>query len=673
MVNSAMVNLKAADTNNIYIDSIIVNIPRHDILIDSQYSSYSLNRSPHADMISFANRKPGYVIECNNKRSRFFSYNNDYILARNFILQDSNHLATVFFKINMHQFYRTIVSEFPAKTDIYIYNADGVGVFQEDVNYSLIDLSAGELQSLLTGERDQFQQKDYTYLCYSAPSTGWKVISKIDASLLTPQIDTLLRLLLPILCITILGAVLISIIVSLDIYSPLRNMFDYVFNGPFSGHSNTSASKNEIDYITYAFSEVNTTITRMQDIIDSLSPDVISRIFTDLINNRAPSYEYVKTSLQSIQSPFKFDSIYVAAAMAFPLEYDLEGDDSNYKKLVDILSAFHDRTGANSFVKFMEDNIIIIVISFEATTDINEAHRVIDKMETLLSGYFNKDGVEIIYARGHFYHSILDVTASYHRAIGLIHKARSANSATDSVDKEQAAPLPGLNSETSRAYSDESKEALRYQILPILAEIEAQRTKEAITALNNVFSNLCTYKPIGDSEALSLASFLELFTDALDGRDLTEEALTNRARALQAKCGNTSAEGTAILLDELRNLFYDLVYTAQNQYKIMQNQYLLKAKEYISMNYANSYLSLETIAEECGITPNYLSKIFVLSGTHYLEYLNHYRVSKSISLLRESKKTISEIAGACGFNSSQSFIRVFKKQMGEPPGKFRKF
>ena len=58
-------------------------------------------------------------------------------------------------------------------------------------------------------------------------------------------------------------------------------------------------------------------------------------------------------------------------------------------------------------------------------------------------------------------------------------------------------------------------------------------------------------------------------------------------------------------------------------------------------------------------------------GGGFTDYLNQYRIAKAKPLLEKNELTISEVGEQVGFNSAQSFIRVFKKYEGETPGQYR--
>ena len=59
------------------------------------------------------------------------------------------------------------------------------------------------------------------------------------------------------------------------------------------------------------------------------------------------------------------------------------------------------------------------------------------------------------------------------------------------------------------------------------------------------------------------------------------------------------------------------------------------------------------------------------TGDSPIMYLNRLRIRKAQELLRETRQSITEIAFACGFQSSQYFARTFKHLTGKTPRDYR--
>lgn len=81
-----------------------------------------------------------------------------------------------------------------------------------------------------------------------------------------------------------------------------------------------------------------------------------------------------------------------------------------------------------------------------------------------------------------------------------------------------------------------------------------------------------------------------------------------------------------------------------------------------------AHADFKTLAKKFSYSPSYFSRLFNrLIGTAFTDYVNDVRIDKAISLLREGKKSVTEIALEVGFNSLRNFNRVFRKRTGYTP------
>ena len=95
------------------------------------------------------------------------------------------------------------------------------------------------------------------------------------------------------------------------------------------------------------------------------------------------------------------------------------------------------------------------------------------------------------------------------------------------------------------------------------------------------------------------------------------------------------------------------------------------ARTVINERYAQD-LSLRTLAEEVHLNPNYFHRIFTAAcGMTPLAYLTEVRISHAKFLLRNTDRSVTEIAGQCGFSSYNYFCTVFRKAVGLSPSAFR--
>ena len=96
-----------------------------------------------------------------------------------------------------------------------------------------------------------------------------------------------------------------------------------------------------------------------------------------------------------------------------------------------------------------------------------------------------------------------------------------------------------------------------------------------------------------------------------------------------------------------------------------------KVKEYIDGNYSHD-IYLEQLAQNFRVTPKYMSRFLKEGlGMSFMQYLSNLRISKAKILLETSALGIDHIAAEVGFNSRNTFIRMFKKLEGITPSEYR--
>ncbi len=97
-----------------------------------------------------------------------------------------------------------------------------------------------------------------------------------------------------------------------------------------------------------------------------------------------------------------------------------------------------------------------------------------------------------------------------------------------------------------------------------------------------------------------------------------------------------------------------------------------KAMVYIHEHYAES-ITRSDIAQSISISEDYLTFCFRQEfGKTPVSYLQHYRINQAKILLRDTERTITDIAHVVGFSDPGYFSRVFQHLSGMTPNQFRK-
>lgn len=94
----------------------------------------------------------------------------------------------------------------------------------------------------------------------------------------------------------------------------------------------------------------------------------------------------------------------------------------------------------------------------------------------------------------------------------------------------------------------------------------------------------------------------------------------------------------------------------------------------INYIYANLHkrITVTMLAEEVGLNPNYLSRLFVKeTGSSINEYIRTRKLETARKMLIFSDYSPAEIAGNLAFPSQSYFTEVFRKHTGMSPAKYR--
>jgi AraC-like DNA-binding protein len=85
-------------------------------------------------------------------------------------------------------------------------------------------------------------------------------------------------------------------------------------------------------------------------------------------------------------------------------------------------------------------------------------------------------------------------------------------------------------------------------------------------------------------------------------------------------------------------------------------------------------LSLRRVADEEGVSPRYVQKLFASADETFSHYLRSRRLERcrtDLASPQHARLSISEICFRWGFNGSAHFSRAFRDQYGVSPREFR--
>ncbi|SFP57487.1 ABC-type sugar transport system, substrate-binding protein, contains N-terminal xre family HTH domain [Pseudarcicella hirudinis] len=123
--------------------------------------------------------------------------------------------------------------------------------------------------------------------------------------------------------------------------------------------------------------------------------------------------------------------------------------------------------------------------------------------------------------------------------------------------------------------------------------------------------------------------------------------------------------------DRMRRRFSSEVTNPSNIVK-GERRFLVEFELLIEKNIKDSSLSVEKLSQELGMSRVQLfRKVSALTNKNVTDYIADFKLLKAKALLKDSEKTIAEIAYETGFNNPSYFTTFFKQKTNQTPTEYR--
>lgn len=132
-------------------------------------------------------------------------------------------------------------------------------------------------------------------------------------------------------------------------------------------------------------------------------------------------------------------------------------------------------------------------------------------------------------------------------------------------------------------------------------------------------------------------------------------------------------EGQSTIVEAyLTALFGKLLKHYPMQKTRVANDTLSQILQYCAEHYKEN-ISVEEVADKLRISRSTVSHLFnERLAMNFCDYINSLRLSDAVKLLKNGKKTITEVSDLSGFSTIRTFNRAFLKRYGISPSEYRK-
>lgn len=175
----------------------------------------------------------------------------------------------------------------------------------------------------------------------------------------------------------------------------------------------------------------------------------------------------------------------------------------------------------------------------------------------------------------------------------------------------------------------------------------------------NVFAYL--EKPI-DFQELD-----EVFEDV--SKTLSEKLSTDKANRIFSMISELGGSCDTQAISSFYNTL--ILETTPKENTESSNSLITIVLNWINENY-NQNITLAKAADYVMLSPVYFGRLFKIhTGETFNNYLTKLRLGKARALLKNTSLNVQEVSNAVGYNDVNYFIRLFKKEHGVTPHKYK--
>ncbi len=554
---------------------------------------------------------------------------------------------------------------------IYIYDESGKPLS----NYYDAGLTAEELEepeNFVT--LDAETEEDAPFYKVQSELSSWIFLTdrEPEGSLLGSVHGVLM--LLPILLIYFLLSLGLAYMVSRRIYRPIYRLLQTVMpeqedpwikalpGGRNAAEKHTGKQRTELDDLQDVFRDTVQSNQQMEQLMEGISRDVVEQLLRKLILRRELEDGETEKILRGFGKEQLLQGRFVVWACQILGEEKQDSlgiDQSLYQK--SFLQVARGLEGeAELYAFFTMENLSVVILCFpeqlsafqikETAASLNkELHRKIQEMP-----YWMLSASSRICKR------LEDISFAYQEALEQLQHQQYEDASTG-IEEEPAEEAPDGGAQYRRA-----------QLRLILDMTRKGHAEEARQLINQEIQEMAG--AVQEEERLPgiCEHFLEDVIEAVLSQNIAKGEVMELLEGRRKAGGLSQRAGREEQLQYVRETCSEILGILASNSRKNRYKYVEEAKAYIKEHCADSSLSLNDIGEVIGISGQYLSSLFKeIAGESFTNYLNSYRVKLAEQFLCMTELPVKEVGYRCGFNSFQSFSRVFKKHASMTPGQYR--
>ncbi len=541
---------------------------------------------------------------------------------------------------------------FPS-TRYFVINSQGDLVAQSH------DIEFDEIEHLVNMNRQHKILDKTLVLRVSSESYGWTYYSVTPLHDLSQHQASIVQLILLISGTLLIIGIAFSLIFSITLYNPIRNIKDMLLeHDPTLRTQQVLNSQGEFNFISSSvlkLSKYNQDVTQK---MNRYSNERLEQLLADAINgNYWPQKERVAEILRDIG----FETgVYMTCSFLFQFKdrfyHEIEEEKRVLikEKLKTVLWSILTNK-VHGYMIELQQGLYVFIANFNKDED----RAALDKAIEVIKTTFEYDIVycDLLMGIGQTYTEFHEIHKSFHDSLTVIDKHKTGTT--------------NLVYEAAKFHIDQT---YYYSFLDENQIVNGLKTGNLESLKVKVEHLIQTNRDRGVSFHFLGHLLVDLFNTGY--RRLAE--LSWNIRDILLEEDHAYLVNKSVLPNELDDRvagllrFYELIImetVVKNESKSKSVVSLIES--YIHEQYADD-LYLEMIADKFGLSPKYISSLFKnTTGTNISDYIGAVRIAEAKRLLRETEMKIQEIGDRVGIPSRTTFLRQFTKNEGISPIAYR--
>lgn len=515
-----------------------------------------------------------------------------------------------------------------------------------------MDREAGILQRTMDGVP---MMVSYT----KSKESGWKYILIMPRNLFLQHVQQTKSLALGLFVLFLAGGVVSAYLMAYRNYRPVERMVTAILK---SKRLSAPQSSNEYEFIRSTLEESIAEETQLRDRLTQQAPVIrasfllrLIRGYVDVSDDSHSSLEFMGIAFTG--GYFMLTQVQVDDASRFTSDRSEKQWTLIRFILSNIGSDFLHKHGLRGYTVDMARNRVAMLLNLDTGDESELAN--LRAMHQALKALIEE----------RFKLSITLAVSGIHRGMGEIGKCY--------LESLNALDYKLIRGQSSILYFQDIQDRAPHYYFPIDVEIQLMNhvkngdARAVGQLLDNIYainfkSNSITPE-LGKCLFFNISGTLLKIVNAanLSYRDVFGGEFDSVGRIL-------SRETAEEMQDTAKSMFAQLCEYIGNARAGSCDPLLKEITAIIDRRFADNSLGLTAIAEQVGMTPQYISTYFKkASGQNMTDYIAKVRIERAKRLMEDKTLTNVQIAQMVGYTNDIVFIRAFKKLEGVTPGRYR--